>query len=467
MADRMLADISGPDLLTPIQREFVETVINGELKNIFLTGCAGSGKTVVATLTAKTLKTKRNKSVQLLTYTKFLKKYIRDHFARKNQDLSNDINHFQEWVNNSGNSKAELAIVDECQDFNSVMIRKTIEKSDHQIWCGDFNQNIYASTFNDSGFSSILSLNLNQTGINRFHFDTNFRNSIAIAQLAKCFISFNSSIDKEKNLKEKQMNFIRPIINNTEQSDTSRNQPNTIIEANSEDEEYAAIAKKIKYIQENERGYKQIVIVSAHHGKLDEIGKNLQYHGIEFERYHSLSSSQSEPQINLANPDLVLLCPIHTMKGFECDYLFYPKTEEFHQDFGRWYNDYALDDEQKERLKKNLLFMLFTRAKKRIYCSYVNKNDSVVWNEIKNYLDEINVNKHIRFISASDEVDADLKSEIQIDKDIKEDKIDLEKDWILSDPETQYFNKEEITNSKNEDNKFSKLNDDDDLDLLF
>jgi hypothetical protein len=33
---------------------------------------------------------------------------------------------------------------------------------------------------------------------------------------------FDANIDKEKNLKEKQMNFIRPIINNAEQSDTSR-----------------------------------------------------------------------------------------------------------------------------------------------------------------------------------------------------------------------------------------------------
>jgi hypothetical protein len=97
---------------------------------------------------------------------------------------------------------------------------------------------------------------------------------------------------------------------------------------------------------------------------LDDIGKNLNIHGIEFERYHSLSSSQSEPDINLANPNLILLCPIHTMKGFECDYLFFPKTEESHQDFSKWFYEHNLDDLQKEKLKNNLLFMLFTRAKK-------------------------------------------------------------------------------------------------------
>lgn len=463
MPDRMLADISGPDLLTPIQREFVETVINGEMKNIFLTGCAGSGKTVVAALTAKTLKTQRGKSVQLLTYTKFLKKYIRDHFARKNQDLSNDINHYHEWVRNSEYSKDELAIIDECQDFSTEMIRKTIQGSENQIWCGDFNQTIFGSTLNDSGFNSILGMDMNQSGVNRFHFDTNFRNSIAIAQLAKCFISFDSNIDKEKNLKEKQMNFIRPIINNAEQSDTSRNQPNTIIEASSEGEEYEAIADKIKYIQENEKGYKQIAIVSAHHGKLDEIGKNLNFHGIEFERYHSLSSSQSEPDINLANPNLVLLCPIHTMKGFECDYLFFPKTEESHQDFSKWFYEHNLDDSQKEKLKNNLLFMLFTRAKKRIYCSYVNKNESIVWNELKNYMDDKNVKKHVTLISASDNIDADLKTDNQIEREIKEDRIDLEESWLLNDAETQYFAKD--NNNENKD-EIPKLDEEDD-DLLF
>mgnify|MGYP001468883784 CR=1 FL=1 len=464
MPDRMLADISGPDLLTPIQREFVETVINGELKNIFLTGCAGSGKTVVATLTAKTLKTKRNKSVQLLTYTKFLKKYIRDHFARKNQDLTNDINHYHEWVRDSEYSKAELAIIDECQDFSTEMIRKTIQGSEHQIWCGDFNQAIFGSTLNDSGFNSIKGMDFNQSGVNRFHFDTNFRNSIAIAQLAKCFISFDPNFDKEKNLKEKQMNFIRPIINNAEQSDTSRNQPNTIIEAGSENEEYAAIAEKIKYIQDNEKGYKQIAIVSAHHGKLDDIGRNLEFHGIEFERYHSLSSSQSEPDINLANPNLVLLCPIHTMKGFECDYLFFPKTEEFHQDFSKFYNEHNLSPYQRETLKNNLLFMLFTRAKKRIYCSYINKNESIVWNELKNYIDDKNVKKHVQFISANDEVDADLKLESQIEREIKEDRIDLEEDWLLNDAETEYFANGRSNKNLNE---ISSDEIDKDDDLLF
>lgn len=461
----MLADISSADLLTPIQREFVETVINGEMKNIFLTGCAGSGKTVVAALTAKTLKTKRNKSVQLLTYTKFLKKYIRDHFGRKNQDLTDDINHYHEWIKfTDSTTKDELAIVDECQDFSREMIQKTIDRSNYQIWCGDFNQQIFGSTFNDSGFDSILNMKLNQSGTNSFHFDTNFRNSIAIAQLAKCFITFNNTVDKEQSLKEKQMKFIRPIIDNVEQRDVSRNQPNTIIEASNSQDEYAQIAKKIKYIQENEKGYKQIAIVAAHHGLLNEIGQNLSSEGIEFERYYPLKSNESEPNIDLANPNLVLLCPIHTMKGFECDYLFFPKTEEVHQNFDRFYHQeeddyreaYSLSSHQRETLINNLLFMLFTRAKKRIFCSYVNKNDSIVHKALEKYVTDNNVQRHIQYIK-SDNVYEDLKSENQIERDIKQDKIDLDNDWIFNDPEEEYFARNNQQENEHDDENLEEF----------
>jgi hypothetical protein len=82
------------------------------------------------------------------------------------------------------------------------MIRKTIQGSENQIWCGDFNQTIFGSTLNDSGFNSILGMDMNQSGVNRFHFDTNFRNSIAIAQLAKCFISLMLILIKKKILKK-------------------------------------------------------------------------------------------------------------------------------------------------------------------------------------------------------------------------------------------------------------------------
>ena len=95
MADKMFSDITLNDL-TEMQRAFIEdTTTAGSFKNIFLTGCAGSGKTLVAAMTAKEF-LRQKKDVQFLTYTKFLRKYVEDHFERQDADISAD--NFHHWA---------------------------------------------------------------------------------------------------------------------------------------------------------------------------------------------------------------------------------------------------------------------------------------------------------------------------------------------------------------------------------
>ena len=78
-------------------------------------------------------------------------------------------------------------------------------------------------------------------------------------------------------------------------------------------------------------------------------------------------------------------------------------------------------------------------------------------------MDDKNVKKHVIVISANDNIDADLKSDNQIQREIKEDRIDLEESWLLNDAETQYFAKD--NNNENKD-EIPKLDEEDD-DLLF
>ena len=77
-------------------------------------------------------------------------------------------------------------------------------------------------------------------------------------------------------------------------------------------------------------------------------------------------------------------------------------------------------------------------------------------------MDDKNVKKHVTIISAADNVDAELKSDNQIEREIKEDRIDLEESWLLNDAETQYFAKD--SNNENQDQIYL---DEDDDDLLF
>jgi hypothetical protein len=76
-------------------------------------------------------------------------------------------------------------------------------------------------------------------------------------------------------------------------------------------------------------------------------------------------------------------------------------------------------------------------------------------------MDDKNVKKHVKVISANDNIDADLKSDNQIQREIKEDRIDLEESWLLNDAETEYFAKD--NNHENQDEIVNLFEEDDDL----
>ena len=429
MADKMFSDITLNDL-TEMQRAFIEdTTTAGSFKNIFLTGCAGSGKTLVAAMTAKEF-LRQKKDVQFLTYTKFLRKYVEDHFERQDADISAD--NFHHWAYQTDREDEDgpitnLAIIDECQDFTDSMVSVTKQMSNYQIWLGDNNQQIYGQTFSSNGFDQINNT-FGENSSDRYHFKVNFRNPMAVAQLAKCFIYFDTKYDKKvSNVKEKIKNFINPILDNPNQSTANRNQPNTIIHASDLESEYEAIIEKIEVIQNDERGSKQIIIAGADHAICDEIQDELQARSdINFTRYHSLGPSDRKPHhIDFTDPNLVLICPIATLKGFEADYIIFPRTEKSNINFDKLFikeapdvygESYNLSDSQRTAYINNLLFMLFSRAKKRIICSYTNQNDSIVYENIKDVM-HANATKKYFLKQTSDDVLGGNKNDIKIPQD--------------------------------------------------
>jgi len=61
------------------------------------------------------------------------------------------------------------------------------------------------------------------------------------------------------------------------------------------------------------------------------------------------------------------------LKGLETDYIFFPRTETYNIRF--W-------EEKEPDILDNLCYVLFTRAKRRVYCSYTDKDSSYVWNKV-------------------------------------------------------------------------------------
>jgi hypothetical protein len=462
MADKMFSDITLNDL-TDLQRAFIEdTTTAGSFKNIFLTGCAGSGKTLVAAMTAKEF-LRQKKDVQFLTYTKFLRKYVEDHFVRQDASISAD--NFHHWAYQTNKEDEEtpstnLAIIDECQDFTNSMVLDTKRLSNYQIWLGDSNQQIYGQAFDSSGFDQINNT-FAENSSDRYEFNTNFRNPMAVAQIAKCFIYFDSKYDKKiSSVEEKIKNFIDPILGNANQGAANRNQPNTIIHASDLESEYDAIIEKIEVIQNDERGSKQIVIAGADHTICNEIQEELEARSdINFTRYFSLRPTDRKPEhIDFTNPNLVLISPIATLKGFEADYIIFPRTEKSNINFDKLFTKeigdiygkpYNLSESQKTAYIKNLLFMLFSRAKKRVICSYTNEYDSIVYENIKDAM-YANATKKYFLKQTSDDVLGGNKNDVKI----LQDEVDRRHEEVKTEFEKNFpFKKSSMSNNDDDDNE--------------
>ena len=378
MAEESWAGISYADLAEP-QKDFLTSVIQDSDRNFFLKGCAGSGKTVVAAHAIRILRKEQNKSVKLLVYTKLLSKFINDGFRDIGSEIEN-VEHFHSWRPNFEDN-VDMIIVDESQDFQMEWITKVKSFSNNQIWLGDASQQLYADSKYDDGFKSI---NNEFANSNVPELTINYRNSISIAQLAKCFITVNDFDHREGiSLNQKIDDFIIPIANNERQTSGARNQPNIFIEARNESDEFDAIAKIIKDIQNGNEPSKQIAIAQLKHDHLDWVESELRKRGVNIFR---ITKGKTELP-NFDHRNLTILSPIHSLKGLEFDYIFFPRSET--HKIGFW--------EEKE-INDNLMFVLFSRAKTRIYCSYVNKSQSYVYKAIRS---DIN-NDFFQFVNSSE-----------------------------------------------------------------
>jgi len=454
MADKLFSNVIYSDL-TNQQKEFVNEASKPN-RSIFLTGCAGAGKTLLATMATIKLNEK-NQHIKFLVYTKMLEKFVRDYFRdtdHVNVDLEEQISRFHvprtnriklwskikkldlgDIENNATKLAEELGInqqydcilVDECQDFQRPMVETVKALSKNQIWLGDATQQIFGHGMSkeNEGFSSLH----NDSDYERFHLDTNFRNPLTVAILAQHFITVND-FDTDS-LKEKVKNFITPIANNQTATSAARNQPNIFIEASDADNQYDAIADRIKAIQSKKAtgSSNQIVITHVHSRNLYRIKKALEKRGIHGELAKKRIGKDMEDNFDFKDPDLILFGTVHSLKGLEFDYLIFPDTEESETDFNHLFEEgeddnsyqigYKLTAKQKKSIINNTLFMLFTRAKKRIICSYINKNESIVYRELPRGVE--NRKDHYRFIKAGekvvDQTDHEVEEKVKTIKD--------------------------------------------------
>ncbi len=476
MNDLQFSNVIYTDL-TDKQKKFVDNASTPS-RSILLTGCAGAGKTLLATMAAIRLN-RKNVPATFIVYTKMLEKFVRDHFKGTDhidEDLQHTVEYFHikdaprmrvweclrdydaikkdpTWLSTNkfalrygrmiawdtykidiSMSKIEIAskvaeaelinldgvtvLIDECQDFDENMLITIKTISENQIWLGDATQQIFGHGMHESheGFNKLN----NDTTLDRHSLDVNFRNPVTIAVLAQYFITSNKfdSVD----LKVKKDNFLKPITRNQTAISGARNQPNLFIHASNSDNQYDAIAERIKAIQSKDDGSdSQIIVTHTHIDNVREIKTELAKRGIKGELAIKKSGSRMKNNFDFKDSKLILFAPAHSLKGLQFDYLFFPDTEEEKIDFNSMFEDnleddewrtaFELSEEQKESIIKNTLFMLFTRAKKRVICSYVNKNDSIVYKRLPSGIEQDTDN--FLFINANENPSDQSQDEIE------------------------------------------------------
>ena len=174
-------------------------------KSMLITGCAGSGKSVIAMYKAEQI-AKTGASVILIAYTRSLSAFMRE--GSDKDKLNYSFYHHRLWRDKLGKPKADYIIVDEIQDFTEEEIKEFMNAAKvAYLFFGDSAQSIYKQygkkTINIEQISKL-------TGLAPLCLYNNYRLPRTIAKITQPYVGVdvNPYEDKVYQNKEKRLPYI-------------------------------------------------------------------------------------------------------------------------------------------------------------------------------------------------------------------------------------------------------------------
>lgn len=111
-------------------------------KSCIVSGCAGSGKSVLALIKAQRIQREKGDNYQIIVFTRALCNYM--NAGRKELGLNNQFDYHYTWQTKKGCPSSDYIIVDEIQDFSKEEIQEFIAATNkHFFFFGDTAQSIY------------------------------------------------------------------------------------------------------------------------------------------------------------------------------------------------------------------------------------------------------------------------------------------------------------------------------------
>ena len=190
--------------LDDLQMQLLNSVLD---KSIVVSGCAGSGKSVIALQKARRVQNENKGSCEIIVYTKALRNFMNS--GRSQLGLNCDFYYYWQWKNKSHMPKADYVIVDEIQDFTQSEIQEFLDAANkHVFFFGDTAQSIYGGLKNICSVQTMQSM-VAQKGVYKdFLLYNNYRLPKPVAQITQDYIGIgvkpygNGNVYKSKENKK-------------------------------------------------------------------------------------------------------------------------------------------------------------------------------------------------------------------------------------------------------------------------
>lgn len=300
-------------------------------KSCIVTGCAGSGKSVLALIKAQRIQKERGDNYKIIVFTKALCEYMNE--GRQSLGLKNTFLHHWVWKNRLNCSPADYIIVDEIQDFEEEEIKEFIGAANkHFIFFGDTAQSIYEGLKDTLPVEDIGYILPKGDRPKVWELYCNYRLLIPVAQLVQS-VGVGLAPFEESTYKSSET--VKPHIL---KYDDIKNQ-----------------LVAIKRITER-KDLSDVAILLPHNNMVKSIGNMLKELELNIElRYtdkEDWRNSKDTLNFSTTNPKVMTY---HSAKGLQFETVFLPCIEEFNDDRGA---------------HRKSLYVAMTRTYRNLYVMY-------------------------------------------------------------------------------------------------
>ena len=327
-------------------------------KSCLVSGCAGSGKSVLALIKAQRIQKEKGDDYQIIVYTKALCNYM--NAGRKILDLHNKFYFYEEWrwkktmktyangksylvyeKDESGNKvpnmpKADYIIVDEIQDFTREEILEFINATRKNFFFfGDTAQSIYQGLKNTMPVNAINRLFDCNKEPKNFSLYRNYRLPIPVARIAN-YIGIDLEAYDEKTYKSKETAIPK------------------FIKYNSLSDQVVAISNIIKRSNLTDIG-----ILLPHNKDVKTVSNMLNSKGVDheakFDDKENWHNNVNTLDFSTSNPKVMTY---HSAKGLQFETVFLPNICPLS------------DSEDKKVSEQKALYVAMTRTYRYLYIMY-------------------------------------------------------------------------------------------------